>query len=101
MAALLGPALSAVAPQQVEPEPQPHQQPKENGQPKLAFTVTSFCKAHEISTPTFYRLVKAGKGPEMMQIGSETRISAESAEAWRRAREEDYRKGSGANGGAS
>ena len=56
---------------------------------KLAFTVKSFCKAHEISTPTYYRLRKEGRGPREMRIGSDIRISAEAAADWRRAREED------------
>ncbi len=62
---------------------------------KLAYTIASFCKAHEISVPTFYRMRNAGKGPAMMQVGADVRISHEAAAEWRRAREADYRGGQG------
>ncbi len=98
LAALLAPALTQVAPLAVESSTDKPERPQAaEQQPKLAYTVTSFCKAHEISTPTFYRLQKVGKGPVLMQIGSEVRISFEAAADWRRAREADHRaKGEGA-----
>lgn len=91
--AILAAALAPLLKQALREEERPGRRDvsasaEPNGE-RLAFTVTSFCKAHEISTPTYYRLRKEGKGPREMRIGSEVRISVEAAAEWRRAREED------------
>lgn len=89
-------ALAALLAPLLQPLPQTSasdaDEPKASSEPsiqKLALTVTSFCKAHEISTPTYYRLRREGKGPREMRVGSDIRISVEAAADWRRAREEE------------
>lgn len=47
-------------------------------------TVDEFCQSHRISRGTFYNLLKDGRGPVVMKIGSGTRVSEEAAAAWRR-----------------
>jgi hypothetical protein len=51
-----------------------------------AYTIQQFCVSHAISVDTYYRLARAGTGPEVMKIGHSTRISVESAAKWREAR---------------
>jgi len=90
LAALLAPLLQPLAQTSAAEADEPKAPPEPSIQ-KQAFTVTSFCKAHEISTPTYYRLRREGKGPREMRVGSDIRISVEAAADWRRAREEDGR----------
>ena len=52
-----------------------------------AYTIASFCAAHHISIPTFYKLRAAGIAPVEMRILNCVRITAEAAKAWRAARE--------------
>lgn len=52
-----------------------------------AYSIKSFCQAHEISTRTFYRLRLEGTAPAMMKVRGIWRISKEAAAAWRRKRE--------------
>ena len=42
-----------------------------------------FCETHSISRASFYNLLKSGKAPKIMKVGSRTLISAEAAAAWR------------------
>jgi excisionase family DNA binding protein len=44
----------------------------------------SFCKAHGISRRTFYNLIRSGKGPHLMHVGTRVLISREAAADWRR-----------------
>ncbi len=53
-----------------------------------AQTVDEFCQSHRISRGTFYNLLKDGRGPRVMKIGSRTLISAEAAVDWRRRMEQ-------------
>jgi hypothetical protein len=53
----------------------------------LAYTIKNFCRAHNISIPTYYDLKKQGLGPAEMRMGGVIRISREAAAAWRQARE--------------
>ena len=53
----------------------------------LAYTIREFCRAHGISVPSYYELRKQGLGPAEMRMRNLVRISAESARAWRLARE--------------
>jgi predicted DNA-binding transcriptional regulator AlpA len=55
----------------------------------LMFSVSDFCHDHGISRGTFYKLVKAGRGPAIAKIGRRTLISAEAAAAWRRRMEQE------------
>jgi hypothetical protein len=52
-----------------------------------AYTIASFCAAHHISIPTFYKLRERGLGPTEMRIVNCVRITREAAAAWRAARE--------------
>jgi hypothetical protein len=51
-----------------------------------AYTIPQFCSAHAISVDTYYRMARAGIGPEVMKIGHSTRINVEAAAKWREAR---------------
>jgi hypothetical protein len=53
----------------------------------LAFSVDQFCLLHSISRPYFYKLLKVGLGPRVMQVGGRKLISVEAAAAWRAERE--------------
>ena len=88
LAPLLAPPPGREAPAACD-EPKALEEPASQ---KMAYTVTGFCRAHAISTPTYYRLRKGGKGPREMLVGSEVRISVEAAADWRRAREQDDRR---------
>lgn len=51
---------------------------------KLVYTVSEFCAAHgDISRSFFYKLLKQGKAPRLMKVGSRVLISAEAAAEWR------------------
>jgi hypothetical protein len=50
---------------------------------KFAFTISTFCKAHEIGRNTYYKLKKEGRGPREARIGSKVLITLEAAQAWR------------------
>lgn len=52
---------------------------------RQAYTIPEFCEAHRISIDTYYRMARAGDGPEIMKVGHGTRISVEAAKAWREA----------------
>lgn len=49
-----------------------------------AYTVEEFCQAYRICRATFYNLVRSGRGPAIMKVGSRTLVSAEAATEWRR-----------------
>jgi hypothetical protein len=51
---------------------------------RALFTVEQFCDDHQISPAFYYKLRKQGRGPVEIKLGSLTRISPESAAAWRR-----------------
>jgi hypothetical protein len=54
----------------------------------LAMSIKEFCRLHGISEDQFYKMQRGGWGPTVMEVGSRTLISAESAAAWRRKREQ-------------
>lgn len=54
-----------------------------------AWTVDEFCREYRISRGTFYNLLKAGRGPKIMKVGSRTLISAEAGAAWCRRMEDE------------
>ena len=56
----------------------------EQPSPKKAYTVNSFCRAHETSRTELYKLWRAGKGPRYFLIGKHRRITDEAAADWRR-----------------
>ena len=47
------------------------------------YTVIQFCKAHHISRSMFYKQLKLGEGPRVMQVGRRRLISNEAAADWR------------------
>ena len=49
-----------------------------------AFTIIQFCEAHHISRSMYYKQVKLGEGPRLMQVGRRRMISNEAAADWRR-----------------
>lgn len=53
-----------------------------------AFTVAQFCAAHNITKVFFYKLLKQGRGPRIMKVGTRTLISVEAAADWRSRMEE-------------
>jgi hypothetical protein len=55
--------------------------------PPAAYTIATFCLAHDISPAFYYKLRSLGQGPVEMKIGTRRLISFEAAAAWRRARE--------------
>lgn len=55
---------------------------------QFAFSVAQFCEGHDITKVLFYKLLKEGRGPRIMKVGTRTLISAEAAADWRREMEE-------------
>jgi len=54
-----------------------------------AYSVDEFCRRHNLCRASFYNLVKAGRGPRIMKVGSRTLISIEAAAEWRRRMESE------------
>jgi len=52
-----------------------------------AYTISSFCVAHDLSESFYHKLKVLGLGPREMRIERRVLISHESASAWRKARE--------------
>jgi hypothetical protein len=52
-----------------------------------AYTIETFCAAHGLSPAMYFKLRKAGLGPDEMEMGRRKGISIESAAKWRRKRE--------------
>lgn len=50
---------------------------------RAAYSVESFCKAHDIGRALFYRALKDGWGPETFTVASKRLISIEAATRWR------------------
>jgi len=57
-----------------------------------AQTIEEFCHSYRICRATFYNLLKDGRGPRVMKVGSRTLVSAEAAADWRRQMEEPAAK---------
>lgn len=47
-----------------------------------AYTVAGFCEAYQISKPTYYRMVRGGRAPQSIRLGSTVRIPYSAAKAW-------------------
>ncbi len=62
----------------------------------LAFTVKTFSTAHHQGVTATYQEINAGR-LRIMKVGKSTRISAEAAADWRKAREEDAELGQSPN----
>lgn len=50
----------------------------------LAYSIDSFCKAHNISRAMYYNLKKEGRAPREFRVGRKPLVSTESAAEWRR-----------------
>ena len=53
------------------------------GLSRQAYSIEEFCQSFRICRATLYNLLKSGKGPRTMKVGSRTLISSEAATAWR------------------
>jgi len=49
-----------------------------------AFTIDAFCAAHGISRAFYFKLQKAGQGPDVLAVGRRRLITADSAARWRK-----------------
>lgn len=58
------------------------------GVPQAAYSVAQFCAAHGFTKVMFYKLMKQGRGPRIMKVGTRTLISVEAAADWRRTMED-------------
>ena len=56
--------------------------------PRTALSIREFCHSVGISEFTYFKLKRLGQGPKEMVVGARRLISVESAEAWRRQREQ-------------
>jgi len=52
-----------------------------------AYTISSFCVAHDLSESFYHKIKALGLGPKEMRVGRRVLISHESAAAWRAERE--------------
>jgi hypothetical protein len=57
------------------------------GLPPAAFSISSFCVAHDLSESFFHKLKKEGKTPREMRVNGRILISHEAAAEWRAAME--------------
>lgn len=62
-----------------------------------SLTISEFCEREKICRATFYNLLRQGKGPRLMRVGSRSRISAEARVEWQREREAEFAAGIGAH----
>lgn len=51
---------------------------------RATYSVHEFCIAHGITRVMFYKMLKDGRGPKIMKVGTRTLISLEAASDWRR-----------------
>jgi hypothetical protein len=59
----------------------------EHIQPEV-LSISEFCVRNRMSTATYYKMVREGRGPRVMDYGSTMRISMQAELDWRREREE-------------
>jgi hypothetical protein len=52
-----------------------------------AFGIPEFCRRHDISPQTFYKLKARGLAPATFKLGARVLITRESAQRWRAERE--------------
>jgi predicted DNA-binding transcriptional regulator AlpA len=51
---------------------------------KDTYTISEFCKMHNMCKVTFYRLIAAGKAPKLIKLERKVLISKEAAAEWRK-----------------
>ena len=54
---------------------------------RAALSVDQFCRKYSICRASFYNLLKTGRGPRVLKIGSRTVVTAEADDDWRRTAE--------------
>jgi hypothetical protein len=59
-----------------------------------AFSIDQFCKRYQICRSTFYKLLREGDGPVVIQIGARKRITPKAATDWERRMEKKTVKSS-------
>jgi hypothetical protein len=47
-----------------------------------SLTINEFCAAEKICRATFYNLLRKGRGPDTIRVGSHIRITAEARRRW-------------------
>lgn len=52
--------------------------------PLAALSIAEFCYAHGISRATFYNLIAAGEGPELLRVRRRVLITPAAAVRWRK-----------------
>ncbi len=52
-----------------------------------AYSIDQFCKRYAICRSTFYKLLRQGDGPVVIQIGTRKRITPRARRDWERKRE--------------
>jgi predicted DNA-binding transcriptional regulator AlpA len=52
--------------------------------PTGAYSLEQFCRAHSISRPFLYKLLKQGQGPRITRLGARRVVTIEDAATWRR-----------------
>ena len=55
---------------------------------KAAYSFQEFCRLHSISRAFLYKLIKSGRGPKVLKIGTRSLITDEAAADWRRMMED-------------
>ena len=53
------------------------------------YSVQGFCRDHGISRGLFYKLLREGRGPNIIKAGRRTLISQDAAGEWRRRMEHE------------
>ena len=51
--------------------------------PLAALSIAEFCRSHGFSRATFYNLLVAGEGPELLRVRRRVLITPEAAVRWR------------------
>ena len=52
--------------------------------PLAALSIAEFCRSHGFSRATFYNLIVAGEGPELLRVRRRVLITPEAAVRWRK-----------------
>jgi predicted DNA-binding transcriptional regulator AlpA len=52
--------------------------------PRAAFSIDEFCRSHGFSRATFYNLIAAGEGPELLRVRNRVLITPGAAARWRK-----------------
>jgi hypothetical protein len=53
------------------------------------FTINEWCRRHKVCRSTYYKMQRENRGPKIIKIGSQTRITRKADEAWSRRMERE------------